>query len=84
LIPLILLLFPSPAGAREWIPLYWVVGWYVIAKLFDRYDCAIYSLSGVLSGHTLKHLAGAIATWYIVKMFRQKHCFRTGFKKKIN
>jgi hypothetical protein len=82
LIPLILLLFPSPAAARGWMPLGWVVTWYVIAKLFDRYDCEVYSLLGDLSGHTLKHLAAAIATWYIVKMFRQKYLVVPANKKR--
>ncbi len=75
LIPLILLLFPSPVAGRAWRALGWVVTWYIIAKLFDRYDCAVYSLTGFVSGHTVKHLAAAIATGYIVKMFRVRKLY---------
>ena len=82
LIPVILLLFPSPGTAGRWLHLGWVVIWYVIAKVFDRYDCAIYSYLGFVSGHTLKHLAATMATWYIVKMYSQKHLAVPANKKR--
>jgi hypothetical protein len=85
LIPSILLLFPpttaTPAthghpatpATKEALSLVWAVVWYIIAKLFDLCDHPIFSLSGWVSGHTLKHIAAAIATWYLVKMFQQKY-----------
>ena len=39
--------------------LYWIFGWYVLSKLFETFDEAVFSLGHVVSGHTLKHLAAA-------------------------
>ena len=71
-IPLIIWLFYDPAHKPTLKCLLWVVIWYVIAKLFERLDYPIYNGLGV-SGHTLKHLAAAVSTWYFVLMFRQKY-----------
>lgn len=85
LIPSILLLFPATArtpcstattatpATKEARLLVWAVVWYIIAKIFDLCDHSIFSLLGSVSGHTLKHIAAAIATWYLVKMFQQKY-----------
>jgi hypothetical protein len=54
-------------------PLGWVVIWYVIAKVFEQEDWQIYSLGGWVSGHTLKHLAAGVSTFYLVKLFRVKY-----------
>jgi Ceramidase len=63
---------PATPG-KEVRLLVWAVIWYIIAKLFDLFDRPIFSLLGSVSGHTLKHIAAAIATWYLVKMFQQKY-----------
>ena len=47
--------------------------YYIIAKILERFDVEIYTLTGFLSGHSLKHLAAAIATWHMVVMFYKKH-----------
>jgi hypothetical protein len=73
IIPVILLMFPSPLNAKVWRPLLLVVGWYVIAKVLEKFDVQIYTLTGFLSGHSLKHLAAAVATWYMVVMFSKKY-----------
>ena len=72
-IPLILLLFRSPTSNKGMTSLIWVVVWYVIAKLFEKFDREIYSTLRFISGHSLKHLAAAVSTWYLVKLFEQKH-----------
>ncbi len=41
--------------------IYWVFAWYVIAKLVEFLDAQIFALGNVVSGHTLKHLAAAMA-----------------------
>jgi hypothetical protein len=73
LIPTILLLFPSQAGKRGWPPLIGAIAWYAVAKIFDQSDCAVFSLGGMISGHSLKHLAAAVSTWLLVKRFRIIH-----------
>lgn len=47
---------------------YWLMlGWYLLAKVFEFYDVAIFELGGILSGHTLKHLAAAVAPWILLR-----------------
>jgi len=70
LIPAILILFPPPAGRLSWIPLLYAAAWYGAAKIFEQFDCTIYSALGFVSGHSLKHLAAAISTGFLVKRFR--------------
>lgn len=66
LIPLALVLFPARAlRARD---LLGVLGWYVLAKLFEALDAPIFALAGVVSGHTLKHLAAATATAWLLRV----------------
>ena len=52
-----------------------VGGFYVLAKLLEIFDRQIFGLSGVVSGHTLKHLAGAAAGYWILKMLRKREVF---------
>lgn len=73
IIPVIILMFPSPLNVKIWRSLLLVVGWYVIAKVFETFDVEIYTLTGFFSGHSLKHLAAAVATWYMVVMFYRKY-----------
>jgi hypothetical protein len=70
LIPAIIILFPPPAGRLSWLPLLYAAAWYGIAKVLEQFDCNIYSALGFVSGHSLKHLAAAISTWFLVKRFR--------------
>lgn len=66
LIPLGLWLFP-----RRWIrgaDLAAVVGWYALSKIFEALDARIFALGGVVSGHTLKHLAAGIAAAWLLRV----------------
>ena len=67
-IPLLVFLFP-PRYTRS-ADLLGVLGFYVLAKLFEVLDRPIYALGGVVSGHTLKHLAAALATCWILRMLK--------------
>jgi hypothetical protein len=68
LIPLILLLFPSPLPDPGTKALILVIIFYAIAKVFEHFDDEIFALTGFISGHSLKHIAAAAATWFIVRM----------------
>ncbi len=59
LFPLILVMYGTKMlrAGMLWLTL----GGYVAAKIAERYDMAIYSTLGVLSGHSLKHLVAAAA-----------------------
>jgi hypothetical protein len=43
---------------------------YVLAKLFELWDKQIYSLKGIVSGHTLKHLTAGLACYWILRMLQ--------------
>ena len=58
IIPVVLLLFPA-----RWLStqsLLAVLAWYAIAKALEHLDGPIYQANGVVSGHTLKHLAASL------------------------
>jgi hypothetical protein len=44
------------------------VGFYVLAKVLEALDKQIYALGHLISGHTLKHLAAALAVYWIFRM----------------
>jgi hypothetical protein len=41
--------------------LYFIFGWYVLAKLLEFLDAQVLAYSHVVSGHSLKHVAAAVA-----------------------
>jgi hypothetical protein len=61
------LLFP-PRYTRT-IDWYIGLGWYVLAKACEWLDGPIYSSTArIVSGHTLKHLLGAVSTYWLLRM----------------
>lgn len=64
LTPLLLLLFPSPFS-RPWL-LWGLVVAYVLAKLFEYFDAPIFNLAHAVSGHSLKHIAAALGTYFVL------------------
>ena len=67
-LPLALALYP-----RRWIrgaDLLVAVGWYALSKVFEALDAPIFALGGVVSGHTLKHLAAAPAAAWLLRVAR--------------
>ena len=81
LIPFIFLLFRDPANNKGLFLLVWVIGWYVTAKLLETFDKGIYTATHFISGHSLKHIAAAVATWYMVKFFERKYIVKPGNSK---
>jgi hypothetical protein len=70
-IPLLVALFP-PRYTRgaDIVP---VVGFYLLAKVLETYDAAIFAATrNTLSGHTLKHLAAAVAVWFVLRMLQRR------------
>jgi len=82
-IPLLLWLFHRPGLKMIIHTLVWVVVWYVVAKIFEQFDASIYRCLPI-SGHSLKHLAAAISTWYFVLLFKQNAKSRAGHGQQIN
>ena len=60
------------------VPLLAVIAWYVLAKLLELGDHHILALTdGLVSGHTLKHLAAAFAAWPVLSVM-QNGVYRAG------
>ena len=68
-ISLFLLYRAKYTGTRYWIAAGVL---YAVAKLFEFTDEAIYSAGGLVSGHTLKHLAAAAASLAILRYFQTR------------
>jgi glutathione peroxidase len=69
-LPLLLLL--RPARYTRAGDLWAMCGLYVAAKLCERGDQVLFALTGVISGHSLKHLVAASATAMLVRHVRRR------------
>ena len=70
-LPMICWLFPqSRYTSGKYLA--WVIGWYGIAKVVEIFDGGVFALFGnIISGHGLKHLLSAAATYAILRMLVQ-------------
>lgn len=70
-LPLLIWKYPGPGTSWLWL----TILMYIAAKLFEITDQQLYHLTGELvSGHTLKHLAGAAGTLLMASKYHlQKH-----------
>ena len=59
LIPLTILLYNTRSDLGRY--LWWMIGFYVAAKIAEQLDDALFALGGALSGHSLKHLLASLA-----------------------
>jgi len=69
-IPLMMALFP-PRYTRG-TDLAVALGWYILGKLCEHLDGPVFALGHVVSGHTLKHLAAAVAAWWVLRMLKRR------------
>lgn len=58
---LLLIALSHPSRYTRGTDIYWVFGAYLAAKLFEYLDREILALGHLVSGHSLKHLAAALA-----------------------
>lgn len=64
-IPILLTRFKASFTLRSG---YWyLILCYVLAKIFEYYDGAIYDMLGVISGHSLKHMIAALGLYILVR-----------------
>ena len=69
-IPVILICFGSEYSKTGG---YWLLlSAYVIAKFLEHFDEEIFVASGVVSGHTLKHLVAAVGIYLFLISFRRR------------
>jgi hypothetical protein len=65
---LFLLALLQPSRYTRGNDIYWVFAGYVLAKLLETFDRQLLSLGHLVSGHTLKHLAAAVAGLVVCRM----------------
>jgi hypothetical protein len=49
-----------------------VVGLYILAKILETFDRQVFAVGHIVSGHTLKHLAAAAASYWILRMLEER------------
>jgi hypothetical protein len=69
-LPMILLLFPARYTGTA--GLWGILAWYGFAKLLELLDREIFAATGVVSGHTLKHLAASLGALWVLMMLQQR------------
>ncbi len=70
LIPIMLLTYTSAFNTTRF---YWIaIGLYGLAKVFEQLDEQIYALGGIISGHSLKHLAASLVPLVLIVGFRKR------------
>lgn len=69
LLPIIALLFPSRYTGTEYLGVALVL--FILAKCFEYWDRYIFGIFNV-SGHTLKHITGALACYGIILMLQKR------------
>ncbi len=65
-IPVLLWAYPSRYTASSGIIA--ALGCYLVAKALEEADGTIYAFGQLISGHTLKHLAAAAGSWFLLRM----------------
>ncbi len=73
IMPIILLCFKSKFSPISGY--WWLLLCYLIAKLLEHFDGQVFSVLGIISGHTLKHLVAALGLWILLKNY-QRRCDR--------
>lgn len=63
---IVLVLYPGPYRDSKYVG--WALAFYGLAKVFEALDEPIYALGGIVSGHTLKHLAAAAGLAPLIAM----------------
>ncbi len=70
LIPLILILYRS--GGLCTVFLCWMLITYALAKITEHFDLRIFEITGMISGHSIKHLFASLAILCFVLAYRGK------------
>lgn len=58
----------QPSRYTRGSDIYWVFAAYVLAKLLELFDREVLALGHLVSGHTLKHVAAAVAGFVVCRM----------------
>jgi len=69
---LFLLARQHPSRYTRGDDIYWVFAGYVVAKVLETFDKQLYELGHFASGHSLKHLAAAVAGLLVCRMLYRR------------
>ncbi|HYC44025.1 MAG TPA: ceramidase domain-containing protein [Burkholderiales bacterium] len=70
---IVFLLFAYRGRYGHRVYLVWALAFYMLAKVAEFGDVAIYEITGnAISGHTLKHLLAAVAPYFVYVMLRER------------
>ena len=69
-VALILVLFRTGPAYGVWA--FAAAGSYAVAKVCEYFDATIFAATGVISGHSVKHLASALAVWFVLLMLQRR------------
>jgi hypothetical protein len=72
LLVILIVLLSSPSRHVDDRYFYLGLGAYLLAKLFEYADTAIYDAGQIVSGHSIKHGVAAMSLWFLVVMLRQR------------
>lgn len=76
LIPILLMIYREKSMKSHY--LWGTLATYVLAKFAEHFDLFIYSSGGLVSGHSIKHLLGAVAVlWVIFACKKSLHATKT-------
>ena len=70
LIPMIIVLYRTRSDLSRYV--WWMIGFYVAAKVFEQLDVQLYSVGEILSGHSVKHLLASLAPASLVYGLMQR------------
>jgi Ceramidase len=71
MLPAVLFLYNRPGQDRGYLLASLAI--YMVAKLAEYYDGAIFTLTGeIISGHSLKHLLAAVALFVVYRMLKRR------------
>ncbi|NRB40231.1 MAG: alkaline phytoceramidase [Pseudomonadales bacterium] len=51
----------------------WLLLSYIIAKLLEHVDVEVYTATGIISGHSAKHLVAALGLYLLVRSYQHRH-----------
>jgi hypothetical protein len=69
---LLLMAVVHPSRYTRASDLYFIFGWYVLAKVLESLDKQILAFNHVVSGHSLKHVAAAAAGFVACYMLMKR------------
>ncbi len=70
IIPLILWLYSSPFTGQRYIIAVLIA--YVVAKLLEYFDHEVFDILGIMSGHSIKHVAAALGAYFFYLALKKR------------